>query len=86
MDVFNDIDDALGVFEKLFNDVWDIHAPMKTSRRRHKAAPFAWFDYIFMQIKGYFITILIIIIIIILVVVINTYYCYYFYYYYFYYY
>ena len=38
-DVFDDIDNALSVLAKLFNDVWDTHAPIKISLRRLKAAP-----------------------------------------------
>ena len=39
IDVFDDVDYALSAFESLFNDVWDLHAPMKTVRRRHKVVP-----------------------------------------------
>ena len=38
IDVFEDVVDALSAFESLFNGVWDLHAPMKTVRRRHKVA------------------------------------------------
>ena len=36
---FDDVEDALYAFEKLFTSVWDLHAPMKSFRHRQKAAP-----------------------------------------------
>ena len=39
IDVFDDVNNAISKFEKLFNAVWDLHASMKITRMFHKAAP-----------------------------------------------
>ena len=36
---FDDVNDVLSAFEKLFIDIWDAHALVKTTRRRKKIVP-----------------------------------------------
>ena len=39
LDIFDDVDDKLAVFESLFKDVLDLHAPLKTVRIKNNPAP-----------------------------------------------